>query len=377
MKGLNKNSVEVPLKNNEKKKRPKGNNKYYWFYSEYLKHTAIKKLCFKFALIPDLALQQQKLKAWRPVFLPSTVVPCFYFIGVCFLTFGAVLQASNRKVKEVEVDYTECGALEAASQTCANILIADIKASCRCQVSFTLPERWKEKDIYLYYNLNNYYQNHRRFTTSRDNYQLYGSTSADKTCDPLATVGNTSIAPCGLIANSFFNDSFILKDPSGKVVTLSGKDISWSTDKTRFKNPPPQYNLKEAFKNTTRPPYWTFEVYEMPSSGDGYGNGYENEDFIVWMRTAAVSNFKKLYRRVQGPLEAGSYVLEVNYRYPVLVFDGKKKVVLATTSFFGGKNQFLGLGYIIMGSVTVFSAICFSLVQLLNPRKIGHCRIYY
>jgi hypothetical protein len=37
MKGLNKNSVEVPLKNNEKKKRPKGNNKYYWFYSEYLK----------------------------------------------------------------------------------------------------------------------------------------------------------------------------------------------------------------------------------------------------------------------------------------------------------------------------------------------------
>ncbi|KAJ3636401.1 hypothetical protein Zmor_004220, partial [Zophobas morio] len=165
---------------------------------------------------------------------------------------------------------------------------------------------------------------------------------------------------------------------------------------TRFKNPPPQYNLKEAFKNTTRPPYWTFEVYEMPSSGDGYGNvnnnnkkisvasdnlfplkGYENEDFIVWMRTAAVSNFKKLYRRVQGPLEAGSYVLEVNYRYPVLVFDGKKKVVLATTSFFGGKNQFLGLGYIIMGSVTVFSAICFSLVQLLNPRKIGHCRIYY
>jgi hypothetical protein len=102
--------------------------------------------------------------------------------------------------------------------------------------------------------------------------------------------------------------------------------------RTRFKNPPPQYNLKEAFKNTTRPPYWTFEVYEMPSSGDGYGNvnnnnkkisvasdnlfplkGYENEDFIVWMRTAAVSNFKKLYRRVQGPLEAGSYVLEVNY----------------------------------------------------------------
>ena len=49
-------------------------------------------------------------------------------------------------------------------------------------------------------------------------------------------------------------------------------------------------------------------------------NGLENEDLIVWMRTAAFPNFRKLYRKVVhvGEFEEGlpknySYRLRIDY----------------------------------------------------------------
>lgn len=48
-------------------------------------------------------------------------------------------------------------------------------------------------------------------------------------------------------------------------------------------------------------------------------NGFINEDFIVWMRTAALPTFRKLYRLIerknnlQPTLQAGKYSLEITY----------------------------------------------------------------
>jgi len=60
-------------------------------------------------------------------------------------------------------------------------------------------------------------------------------------------------------------------------------------------------------------------VYDL--GGDNISNsGYENEDLIVWMRTAALPTFRKLYRRVshvdatfRDGLPAGNYTLNVGY----------------------------------------------------------------
>ena len=62
--------------------------------------------------------------------------------------------------------------------------------------------------IYVYYELQNFYQNHRRYVKSRSDPQLLGNFPNAQTtdCDPLFTAPNgKTLWPCGLIANSMFN----------------------------------------------------------------------------------------------------------------------------------------------------------------------------
>jgi len=67
----------------------------------------------------------------------------------------------------------------------------------------------------MYYGLTNYYQNHRRYVKSRDDFQLLGklSKTPSSDCAPYDYHNNKPIAPCGAIANSLFSGmcTFIIK----------------------------------------------------------------------------------------------------------------------------------------------------------------------
>ena len=61
--------------------------------------------------------------------------------------------------------------------------------------------------------------------------------------------------------------------------------IAWTTDKeVKFKNP-------EYWNNTIMPKNWHVNESSLK-------NGYQKEDLIVWMRTAALPSFQKFYRLV-------------------------------------------------------------------------------
>lgn len=65
-------------------------------------------------------------------------------------------------------------------------------------------------EVYFYYGLVNYYQNHRRYVKSRDDNQLLGKTDpVSGDCQPFQKTSNGSLdyTPCGAIANSRFNGS--------------------------------------------------------------------------------------------------------------------------------------------------------------------------
>jgi len=101
---------------------------------------------------------------------------------------------------------------------------------------------------------------------------------------------------------------------------------------------------------------------------------FKDEDFIVWMRVAALPTFKKLYRIIDEDLSPGNYTVEIQNFYPVEEFDGEKYVVISTVSWMGGKNPFLGYAYIVVGSLCILLGIAFALRHLIRPRKLGDVR---
>ncbi|KAM4540870.1 cell cycle control protein 50A-like [Fundulus diaphanus] len=321
---------------------------------------------------PDnTAFKQQRLPAWQPILTAGTVLPAFFVIGLIFIPIGIGLYVTSNNIKEYEIDYT---GLEPGSpcHECSANFSWNITTPCVCTVNFTLEQPF-ESNVYMYYGLSNFYQNHRRYVKSRDDSQLNGDQKSlmnpSKECDPYRTSATKEpIAPCGAIANSLFNDTlelfYVEANGTTRAVSLVKKGIAWWTDKNvKFRNPGNEKeNLTERFKGTAKPVNWRKPVYELDPS-DPENNGFINEDFIVWMRTAALPTFRKLYRIIHkkpdttSTLSSGRYTLRITYNYPVRSFDGRKRMILSTISWMGGKNPFLGIAYMTVGSICFFLGV--------------------
>lgn len=60
--------------------------------------------------------------------------------------------------------------------------------------------------------------------------------------------------------------------------------------------------------------------------------------------------------------------------FEVVSFSGRKHLVVSTVSWFGGANSFLGISYIVVGSLCLFLAALFGIKQATCPRKLGDTR---
>ena len=102
----------------------------------------------------------------------------------------------------------------------------------------------------------------------------------------------------------------------------------------------------------------------------------EQEELMVWMRTAAMPRFRKLYGRVEADLDAGETVaVAVRNSYNTYSFDGGKAVVLSTAGPLGGRNAFLGRAYLVTGMACLVLALLLTLVCLFFPMTEEHLRL--
>ena len=95
----------------------------------------------------------------------------------------------------------------------------------------------------------------------------------------------------------------------------------------------------------------------------------EQEDLIVWMRTAALPTFRKLYGKIETDIEDNEEVmLVIQNNYNTYEFGARKSIVLSTTAWVGGRNHFLGLAYILIGGISLLLAVGFLLLYVMQPR---------
>ncbi|CEF62547.1 Protein of unknown function DUF284, transmembrane eukaryotic family-containing protein [Strongyloides ratti] len=263
------------------------------------------------------------------------------------MCFGIFLYHDNLQIKEITTDYTDCndGGICSITLNISNDIIGD---------------------VYFYYGLDNFYQNFRMYIKSRSNEQLMGDLMNTHKCGSYSYDENGKvIAPCGAIANSMFNDTFELFLNKIKV-PFTYKGVVWeSLLKNKYKNPPLiNGDLCQSFSNTTKPLNWGKEPCKLDEVNPD-NNGFQNSDFIVWMQTAALNNFRNLYRILdknnskifQNGLPKGLYTLKIMNNYPVKSFNGKKYFIISTTSIFGGKNYFMGIAFITVSSICLTIAI--------------------
>lgn len=297
-----------------------------------------------FENLKNSKFKQQKLPSWRPVPTITSTTLTFLLFGIAFIVIGIIVLVFSNKIVEVSMRY-------------------DVKCDkTDCSLTFTVPTQM-DAPVMVYYQLNNFYQNHRRYVQSKSSNQLLGkyqSVQDIKTdCDPIITMADLGLDksftgvpialtepanPCGLIAKSLFNDTYQLLDSSGVEKKINSTGIAWEADKN-LKYIPPANATKVQWTDIT------------------------DEHFMVWMRPAGLPNFRKLWGRINENLAAGDYNLVIKNNYPVAKFNGEKYFVLSTVNAFGGKNNFLGISYIVVGVICLLMALAFFIGYKVHNKK--------
>ena len=286
--------------------------------------------------------KQQKLPGWRPVPSMLRVVIFFFSFGVLFIALGVVIFLFSDEIEVETLGYDD-----------KNV------------VSFNVTKDMK-KDIMIYYKIDGFYQNHRRYVNSRSEDQLRGKNvtledlEKSHECDPIVKNINLNISlppnlndvevaiPCGLLAKSFlyFNDSYTFK-------------YSNSTDNYT--------NLHDLYVNETNiARKKDRDIYRNSQNISQQWQDITDEHFLVWMRPAPFPNFTKLWGRINYDLVAGTkitiYINQSKY-FNTTEFDNtkdiRKSLIITTANIFGGKNKEFYISYISIGGICIILGIIF------------------
>jgi uncharacterized protein YxeA len=372
----------------------------------------------------------------------SILAPFLAVIAASFIAFGIAAIVESKDIvstvghysdqnnyQYMPADITVNKNMKLWSFTADNVVH---QQGSKARINFTL-DRDLTPPVYLYYNLNHFYQSIQYFHDGRNSEQLAGlkPSSFLFRCDPfkspgfqdgsggrVVTVnGGETIAynafmyyPCGAAAWSMFNDTFTMYKVTDAAYTMpvvstdplnassvelicNGTDFdavgnslggSSSVNHCRKAGISRHADVSQRFKPVKYSPTSWSSNYPFNASDDYLKNGwYANEaghrlpdtadlDFQVWMASAPTPNFRKLYRIITTPLTAGTYILEVDEFFDSYSFRGRKGFTLRTAQpWLNEPNQALGVAYIILGGFAMIAAVLVAFKSVYIKRKFN------
>lgn len=207
--------------------------------------------------------------------------------------------------------------------------------------------------------------------------------------------------PCGIAAWSKFNDTFtlyrVLDDNSsgaaaagvimgGENGTLPLQLICNATDFDARGNPlggsvGPNRCTKKGiswradvevrFRNLTISEQWWSLYFPYQTDNDYLNNGWylfepghslqdpSDLDLQVWMKSAVLPDFRKMYRIIDTDLDVGTYAMQIEEFYDAVSFRGKKGFVLRTSSWIGDRNIAIGVVFLVIGGLAFVLGVAF------------------
>mmetsp|Transcript_21465 Transcript_21465/g.51184 ORF Transcript_21465/g.51184 Transcript_21465/m.51184 type:complete len:407 (+) Transcript_21465:59-1279(+) len=352
-------------------------------------------------------IQSQTINAWHPILDPNWVIFSYLILAMIMIPFGYYLVSESDKIIELKQVYDAGNETKAACESIGE----NYNANANCTLTYEIPADMKPP-VLVYYEITNFHQNYNKYVSSRDDSQLTGRVGDQgpieaAACEPLNQLGDTVINPCGLIANTFFNDRISLVnsdsavDDEGASLVMKEEGIAWSSDLQHRFAMPDGYNSKICPEGQCDSSccedngFSCTEPAVSPKDGQCYAYDYPeqnttqylyqtypsiisplehvtNEHFVVWMRVAATPNFRKLYGYFEQTIPAGTKLeFEVNMNWVVQSFKGSKALTLTTTSTWGTKNPLLGMTIYTIGYFCLVCGFFFGMKHWFKPRKIA------
>lgn len=279
------------------------------------------------------ALKEKILEQWTSNHTDKRTLALFLFLSIFFTVIGIILVAFMGQATEYRFKYSQYPqCLEAPT----------------CTIVINIEEKL-DKPVFFWFELYSFYQNHRQYVKSsnveetnkevgqfpEDCYPFFTNREANKT----VSVENTSLSPnapvipCGIAANTFFNDTFAMKNSKGVEVYLNTTGISYES---RTDYDIDDVDLSKQWINM------------------------ENEHFLNWMRLAGLSTFRKLWAHIDQDVEAGQYSIIIQNNYNITVYNAQKRIIIGTVSKLGGKNVLLIACYLTAAGISWAFVVVFS-----------------